>query len=77
MKKWWTVLSILLVILWWKVSGAGFELRGPLTFSGYYSSYESWAVGNGVRIIGIDESIAKRLYELEGKRVRIVIEEIK
>ncbi len=51
----------------------GFELTGPLTFAGFYAGQPTWNIGKGMNILTGDPSVHKRMTEVEGHKVRVVI----
>lgn len=60
-----------------KAQGLGFELVGKMEFHGYYNGTGSWGIGKAVTLVPKDTLIYKNLVELEGKKVRIIIEVVK
>jgi hypothetical protein len=54
----------------------GFQLTGPLTFGGFYGGNPTWVVGKVLDILVADPSLQNRMRELEGKRVRIILQPV-
>lgn len=57
-------------------TSVGFVLTGKLEFHGYYGGNGAWGIGKGLTIIPIDKVLYKHLADLEGKKVRIRVEEV-
>ncbi len=71
------IIAVLFMLVWLRAYGAGFELRGPLTFGGFYGGNPTWVVGKSLNILVADPILQNRLRELEGKKVSIQIGEVK
>ena len=71
------IIAVLFMLVWLRAYGAGFELRGPLTFAGYQNGHEVWVVGNGFRMIISDPTLNRRFQELEGKKISILVGEVR
>lgn len=54
-----------------------FELTGRLDFAGFRSGDPSWMIGKGIIFQPIDPSLRSQFRGLEGKKVRITVEEVK
>ena len=54
----------------------GFQLTGPLTFGGFYGGNPTWVVGKALDVLVADPILQNRLRELEGKKVRIILQPV-
>ena len=54
----------------------GFQLMSSVTFGGFHNGTPVWKLANGVSLITADAAIHKLMAELEGKKIRLVIEPI-